>query len=105
MFLRFIKNYWLILFFGGVILYYDLKLFILFGLIIFCLSLDRLFEHLTDYHNAIISNQILIDRKIRAIVRHLKIGDKEKERILKEATTETSIDNWERLKNDFHNLD
>jgi len=100
---KIVKEYFWPLLIGVVILYFlDIKFFLFYLLIMLIFVHETVLDHFNN--SARLYMQIRDNRILKMIFRHLKVSNKEKERILKEAETDMSADNYELFKDDINRL-
>ncbi len=101
--LKIVKEYLWPLLIGAAILYFlDIKFFLFYLLIMLIFVHEIVLDHFNN--SARLYMQVRIDRTLKMIFRHLKVSDKERERILKEAETDMSVDHYELFKDDIKKL-
>jgi len=86
----------------AILYFLDIKFFLFYLLVMLIFVHETVLDHSNNSANLYM--QIRNDRILKMIFRYLKVDSKEKERILKEAETDMSADNYEIFKDDIERL-
>ena len=95
--LKTIKNNIWIFFIGATLLYFDIRFFLFFLLIV----IARMYDIIHTYINAMIWNQNNNKLKLRCLIRKTQVSRKDVEEVIEEAKSELSVEDFELFKKDI----